>query len=235
MRIETVAPGVVRLVLWPRDAINAYLLGDVLVDAGLGFGRRGLLAALSGVTVRAHALTHAHFDHQGGSHAVCEHFGVPLWCGAGDRAAVESGDLTGITPRPDRWVVRLMQRYAGPAHPVARVLRDGDAIGDFSVFETPGHTPGHLAYWRARDRLLVLGDVLFHRDPISFRHGLREPFAFATFDPGLNRRSARRLAALEPAIVCFGHGEPLRDGGRFVAFVQALPGVPPDPHPPHPE
>jgi hydroxyacylglutathione hydrolase len=222
MWIEEIAPAAWRLSFWPMDALNAYVLGDILVDSGLRFGHRRLLDALSPMTIRAHALTHAHFDHQGGSHAACERFGIPLWCGEGDRAAVESGDLTRITPHPDSLLVRFMQRYAGPGHPVARVLRDGDACGDFVVVEAPGHTPGHLAFWRARDRILILGDVLFHRDPITLRHRLREPFTFATFDPRLNRDSARRLAALEPALVCFGHGEPLRDRQSFAAFVRSL-------------
>jgi len=222
MRIEEIAPHVWRMSVWPLNVVNVYVLGDVLVDAGPRFGHRRLLDALSARTVRAHALTHAHFDHQGGSHLVCEHLGVPLWCGEGDRAAVESGDLAQITPAPESRLVRFMQRYAGPGHAVARVLRDGDTVADFVVLETPGHTPGHLAFWRERDRVLVLGDVLFHLNPITFRRGLREPFTFATFDPRRNRDSARRLAALEPALICFGHGEPLRDGESFVAFVRSL-------------
>ena len=39
-----------------------------------------------------------------------------------------------------------------------------------------------------------------------------------------NRRSARKLALLEPKLVVFGHGAPLRDTKKFVDFVQALPG-----------
>jgi glyoxylase-like metal-dependent hydrolase (beta-lactamase superfamily II) len=111
---------------------------------------------------------------------------------------------------------------AGPGHPVARVLADGDEVGGFIVIESPGHTPGHLAFWRERDRVLILGDVLFHRNPATFRAGLAEPFEFATFDPSANRESARRLAALEPEVVCFGHGEPLTDGARFQEFVAGL-------------
>jgi glyoxylase-like metal-dependent hydrolase (beta-lactamase superfamily II) len=69
---------------------------------------------------------------------------------------------------------------------------------------------------------LVLGDVLFHRNPMTIRKGLTEPFRFATCDPPKNRESARRLARLEPRVVCFGHGEPLRDTGAFAAFVASL-------------
>ncbi len=42
-------------------------------------------------------------------------------------------------------------------------------------------------------------------------------------DPARNRDSIRRLAALEPAVVCFGHGPPARDPGALTAFAAALP------------
>jgi glyoxylase-like metal-dependent hydrolase (beta-lactamase superfamily II) len=51
---------------------------------------------------------------------------------------------------------------------------------------------------------------------------LREPPEFFTPDPAQNRESARKLAALEPALVCFGHGPPLRDTKKFTDFVAGL-------------
>lgn len=222
MKLDHVAPGVLRLVLWPLDGLNAYLLGDVLVDAGGRAAAPRLLTALSGHRVTAHAITHAHIDHQGASHLVCEQLGIPLWCGEGDREAVETGDLTRILPDPDARFSRFMQRFAGPAHAVSRTLSERDEVGGFTVIHTPGHTPGHLAFWRESDRVLVLGDVLFHRNPMTLRKGLTEPFRFATHDPERNRESARKLAALEPSVVCFGHGEPLRDTQGFAAFVNTL-------------
>jgi hydroxyacylglutathione hydrolase len=53
--------------------------------------------------------------------------------------------------------------------------------------------------------------------------GLHEPKPYLTPDPAENRRSARRLAALEPRLTVFGHGPALRDTRRLVDFVQALP------------
>ncbi|MBV9213378.1 MAG: MBL fold metallo-hydrolase, partial [Actinobacteria bacterium] len=44
-----------------------------------------------------------------------------------------------------------------------------------------------------------------------------------TPDPARNRESARRLAGLEPELVCFGHGPPLRDRRALAEFVGALP------------
>jgi glyoxylase-like metal-dependent hydrolase (beta-lactamase superfamily II) len=53
--------------------------------------------------------------------------------------------------------------------------------------------------------------------------GLHEPPAIFTPDPPRNRESARRLAALEPALVCFGHGPPLRNPGELADFASRLP------------
>lgn len=223
-----VAPGVHRLALLPLDLINVYLMGGVLVDAGTRGAARNLLRALdhhtrSGDELAGHALTHGHPDHQGCSRAVCEYFRIPLWCGEGDREAVESGDRTLLVSDDHRFVARMADRMAGPAHHVDRTLRDGDVVADFVVVETPGHTPGHLAFWRERDRVLILGDVLFHRNPVTLRLRPAEPFLFLAWDAAVNRESARRLAALEPEVVCFGHGPPLRDPARFQAAVEALP------------
>lgn len=215
-----VAPGVLRLSLSPGDHTNAYLLDDVLVDTGGSFQSGRLLAALGGHPVSAVALTHGHFDHQGGAHAVCEALDVPLWCGEGERQAVEAGDGSLLYPDRTGVVARLARRLSGPGHPVARVLHDGDDMGTFTVLETPGHTPGHLAFWRERDRVLVLGDVLFHRSPLTLRRGLAFPYRFLAYDCEANAAAARRLAALEPALVCFGHGEPLRNPDRLHTFLR---------------
>ncbi|NIP81000.1 MAG: MBL fold metallo-hydrolase [Gemmatimonadetes bacterium] len=217
-----VAPGLRRLSLMPLDLVNVYLLEDVLLDAGGRSAVARLLRALRGHGLTAHVLTHAHFDHQGGSHAVCEQRGVPLWCGRGDRWAVETGELSRVYPDRNSRIARVSDRLAGPGHPVARTLADGDRVGGFAVVETPGHTPGHLAFWRERDRVLVLGDALFHRNPLTLHRGLAEPYAFLVADTAAARESARRLARLEPELVCFGHGPPLRDPARFQAFVGTL-------------
>jgi hydroxyacylglutathione hydrolase len=87
----------------------------------------------------------------------------------------------------------------------------------------PGHSPGHVAYWRESDRVLILGDVLNNMNLVTGIPGLREPPVAFTTDPAQNRESARRLAALEPALVCFGHGPPLRDTRRLVDFAESLP------------
>jgi glyoxylase-like metal-dependent hydrolase (beta-lactamase superfamily II) len=151
---------------------------------------------------------------------VCSKLGVPLWCGAGDADAVERGRLDELITDSAiaRWQVK---HWGGPAHPVARRLREGDEVGDFTVLATPGHTPGSISLWRESDRTLLVGDTL-NRRPMVLGGGLGEPPADFCIDPDRNREAILRLAALEPATMCFGHGRPLRDTAAFSAFAGRL-------------
>jgi hydroxyacylglutathione hydrolase len=214
-QMRELAPDVWQLGGWPPNNINVYVIGDVLIDAGLGFHKGRILRQISGHTITANALTHAHFDHYGSSHAICERLGIPLWCGANDVEAVEKGKMVA----PNGSMVP-----AAKAHPVARGLREGDEVAGFRVLDTPGHSPGHVSYWRESDRVLVCGDVMWGYNPFLLAGNIMEPFAFINPDSSLNRESARRLASLEPALVCFGHGKPCRDTKRFISAVERLPG-----------
>ena len=128
-------------------------------------------------------------------------------------------------PQVPGWLADLDERWlAGPPHPVARALGEGDEVAGFTVLDTPGHSRGHLSLWRAADRVLVVGDVLTNVQPLTGRPGLHEPPRLFTPDRERNRASARRLAALEPRLACFGHGLPLWDPARLSTFVDRLPG-----------
>ncbi len=221
--MKQLAEGVWMLDGFPPNAINVYLVGEVLIDAGTRQAERRIMRQLSGRSLAAHALTHAHPDHQGSSHAVCERFGIPLSCGRDDVPAVERpGGI--VNPKAPRWLNSMQRRWwTGPPHPVARALSEGDQVEGFTVLETPGHSRGHLAFWRESDGVLILGDVLNNVNVFTGMPGLHEPPAIFTPDPARNRTSARRLAALRPALACFGHGAPLRDPDKLASFVAALP------------
>jgi len=223
--VKRLADGVWHLNAFPApNVINAYLLEDVLVDAGTRHSRKGILRRLSGHDVSAHALTHAHPDHQGASHELCEALGVPFWVGERDADAAEDPEL--IRQRqPGNPLARFYIRiFMGPGHPVDRRLHAGDEVAGFQVLDVPGHSAGHVALWRESDGVLVLGDVLANMNLLTGIPGLNEPSPYLTPDPGQNRRSAKELAALEPKLVLFGHGAPLRDTRKFVDFIDALPG-----------
>jgi hydroxyacylglutathione hydrolase len=222
--LKQVAPDVWQLRGVPPNAINVYLAGDVLIDAATRYAGRRILRQIEDRTVNAHALTHAHPDHQGASHRVCERLGIPYWVPERDADAAEDPKLIGRR-QPDHPVAQFFARtMTGPAHPVDRMLREGDEVAGFRVLDVPGHSAGHVAYWRESDGVLILGDVLNNMDVLTGIPGLRLPKPFLTPDPDRNRVSAKRLGALEPKLVLFGHGAPLRDTRKFVEFVDSLPG-----------
>ncbi|MEA2315074.1 MAG: hydroxyacylglutathione hydrolase [Solirubrobacteraceae bacterium] len=206
----------------PPNAINVYLVGDVLIDAATRRAQRRIMRQIAGRAVSTHALTHAHPDHQGSSHAICERLGIPLWCGQGDVPAMETPGGVASAMAPS-WATFVQRHFwVGPAHPVSRALVEGDEVAGFTVLETPGHSPGHVVYWRESDRVLIAGDVLNNMNLLTGIPGLHEPPAAFTPDPARNRDSARRLAELRPSLACFGHGPPLRDPGRLAEFVAGL-------------
>jgi hydroxyacylglutathione hydrolase len=219
MPIRRVAEDVFHIALAPRDGVNAYLLGDIVVDAGTKGSAKRQIKALHGHTVGAHALTHAHVDHAGGSRRLVDAFDVGLWVGERDRADVESGRPAA----PETWARPMMARLRHEPVPVARTLHEGDDIGHgFTVLDTPGHSDGHVSFWRESDRTLVLGDVFLNMNLLTTVPGLHEPPRIFTRDPQRNRDSARRLAALEPELALFGHGPPLRDPAALKAFTDAF-------------
>ncbi len=216
--MREIAPGVRQLAGRPRDFFNVYLVQDVLIDTGTRWAKGRLLRQLR-ERPRLIALTHCHPDHQGSAHALCEHFGIPLACHEADAAAVE-----GCAPMlPRNRLLRLANWFwSGPPHPVGRVLHDGDEVAGFRVVHAPGHTPGHILLFRESDRVAIAGDVLANIHFITRKPGLREPPRRFSHDWKQNRESIRKLAALRPSVVCFGHGPPLRDGGELERFAARL-------------
>lgn len=221
--MKQVADGVWQLSSFPPNSINTYLLEDVLVDAATRYDGRRILNQLKGHSVNAHALTHAHPDHQGASHRVCTELSIPYWVGEADADAAENPKLIGER-QPNHPISRFfVKTCTGPAHPVDRRLHEGDEVGGFKVLDVPGHSAGHVAFWRESDGVLVAGDVFNTQNALTvFPRGIRLPFDFFTPDPARNRESAKRLGALEPKLLLVGHGPPLRDTKRIVEFCEAL-------------
>jgi glyoxylase-like metal-dependent hydrolase (beta-lactamase superfamily II) len=204
--MRQVAAGVWQLRGFPADMFNVYLMEDVLVDAATRWARGRVLSQLRRRRPRLMALTHCHPDHQGVARLVCRQFRIPLACHEHDVPAME-----GRVPMvPGNWFMRMGVRiWAGPSARVTRVLRDGDEVAGFRVVHTPGHTPGHITFFRESDRVAVAGDVLANMNFLTGKPGLREPPPFFSDNAAQNSESVRKLVALRPSVVCFGHGPPL--------------------------
>ena len=75
---------------------------------------------------------------------------------------------------------------------MARRLREGDRVGDFRVVHSPGHTPGHVIYFRDADGVAIAGDLCSNQNPFTGRVRLDEPPAQTCTDQAENRRHAQK-------------------------------------------
>jgi hydroxyacylglutathione hydrolase len=221
--VKYLAPGVWRLKEVPAPTINCYLAEDVLIDAGRRWDRRRIFSELTGVEISMLALTHVHPDHQGVAKDVCEARGVPLACHADDVEAME-----GLRPvqeadasNPVNRVIRAL--WEGPPYKVERVLNEGDEVAGFRVVHAPGHARGEVIFFRESDRVAICGDVIRNMSYATGLPGIKEPPDIFTYDPAENRRSIRKLAELNPALILPGHGPAVSDMAAFERFVAALP------------
>jgi hydroxyacylglutathione hydrolase len=222
--MQQLAPGIWRLHEFPGPFTNCYLAGDVLIDTGRRWDRKRIFKELDGRSLSLVALTHIHPDHQGVAHWLCEARGIPLACHADDVAAME-GRAPMNRGAADNLLTRIVTKlWAGPPHPVGRVLREGDEVAGFRVVHAPGHAPGGVIFFRDSDRVAICGDVIRNMSFLTTRPGIKEPPALITYDPAENRRSIRKLAALQPALILPGHGPEVTDMAAFKRFVDQLPG-----------
>jgi hydroxyacylglutathione hydrolase len=221
--MRQLAPGVWRLKELPRPTINVYMVDDVLIDAGRTWDRRRILSQVRDRDLSLVALTHVHPDHQGAAKAVCEERGVPLACHADDVDAME-GRRTVQEAHRSHLINRVIKRiWEGPPHEVGRVLNEGDEVAGFRVIHAPGHARGEVIFFRESDRVAICGDVVRNMSYATTLPGLREPPRIFTYDPAENRRSIRKLAALEPSLVLPGHGPEVTGAEELLRFADSLP------------
>lgn len=187
--------------------------GDVtLIDTGLRYSRRSLREELdaAGYTpadIDRVLLTHYDLDHTGGLDTVS--VDCPVYLGERDIALIE-----GEWPLPIAHHKGLFHRFARRVFPLPknidlRSVRDGDSIGRFTAYHTPGHNPGHMVYIHDAG-VAFLGDLVWGNDD-----GLTTPFWGDSYDMRRLRESVKRLARRCPSfeVLCLGHGTPFTENG----------------------
>lgn len=208
--------GLAGLALHP---LNVYLAGNVLIDGATRWHYWKIRRQLRGRQLAALALTHCHPDHQGVCKRLCRELRIPLACHEADVPLMEGSQPM----QPDNFLVRYLGRLVrGEPWRVERVLRDGDYVGDFRVVHTPGHTPGHVVYFRTGDRVAIAGDILSNMSFWSFRPGLYPPPPFFSADPKQHLQSIVQLRDLRPRLVLFGHGPPFSRIEQLDSFVERM-------------
>jgi glyoxylase-like metal-dependent hydrolase (beta-lactamase superfamily II) len=195
--------------------VNAFLVreddGFTLVDTTVGGGADELIEAArnAGGEIRRIALTHGHGDHVGSLDALKQRLGdsVQVLMPELD-ARVHAGEKVVDGKPPGSWP-KLQTT------PDVR-LTGGERIGSLEVVPTPGHTPGHVSFLDTRDRTIIVGDVYTSIGGLAVSNHFFLRFtlaAMATWDKGKDLESARKLRALEPAMLVVGHGGPVRAPG----------------------
>jgi glyoxylase-like metal-dependent hydrolase (beta-lactamase superfamily II) len=94
---------------------------------------------------------------------------------------------------------------------------DGSVPGmpGWQWLHTPGHTDGHVSFWRVADRTMIVGDAFITtKQESAYAVATQEvelhgPPMYFTPDWESARESVRRLARLEPELAVTGHGRAL--------------------------
>jgi len=210
--------------------IDAGLMGSAALIAGAAESRFG-----KGSRPSAILLTHGHFDHVGALVKLAERWDVPVYA-----HPLEFPYLNGSAsyPPPDPTVggglMASMSRWfpSGPINVSERLMplpADGAVphLPGWEWIHTPGHTPGHISFWRASDRALIAGDAFITTRQESAYAVLTQspevhgPPMYFTSDWEAAKASVRRLAALEPELALTGHG-PVLQGAEMRAALHQL-------------
>jgi len=199
--------------------------GWVLIDAGLPGTAGQIVDAAekrfgSGARPAAIVMTHGHFDHFGALEELAERWQVPVYA-----HPLEIPYLNGTAcyPPPDPTVGGGLMSLLSPLYPrhpvdVSRWLQPLPGSGaipplpGWRWLPSPGHTPGHVSFWRENDRTLIVGDAFITTMQESAYSAMTQepemhgPPAYFTQDWKAAHASVIRLATLNPEIVVCGHG-----------------------------
>ncbi len=197
-----------------------------LIDAGIPHSANRIRKWADesfGVPPRAIVLTHGHFDHAGSAKVLADEWNVPVYA-----HPLELQFLNGTSsyPPPDPKAGGGVMALLSPLYPSGPIdlgnrLRplpgDGTAsvLPGWRMIHTPGHTIGHVSFFRESDATLIVGDAFCTVQSESMmaiaqqRPELHGPPSYYTPDWIAARASVDTLASLQPKTLAPGHGQPV--------------------------
>jgi len=240
LEVKQIAPDVIRI---PVKIGNCYLVGNrdrwVLLDAGTEGNHeriRQIAEQHFGEDARPEAiiLTHGHFDHAGSAGALADDWDVSIYA-----HRLELPYLTGRSKYPPAdptvggFMAQMIRLFPNKAYDYSEFMRElpletPPGMDGWTAFETPGHTPGHVSFYRESDSVLLAGDAFCTVDQRSaikvlmMKPEVAIPPNYYTCDWDAAHESVELLADLEPDVIGAGHGEPMfgeaaRDGLKRLA------------------
>jgi len=100
--------------------------------------------------------THCHFDHIFGAKWLGKTYGLEMYCHEAEQQILERGTQSAL-----RFGLGF-DNYTGPLH----FLKEGDIVklddDELKVLFAPGHSPGSICFYHAKQHFLIAGDVLFY-------------------------------------------------------------------------
>ena len=221
-------------------AANVYFVRSgaswVLIDAGWSHNSRAIqqaAQALFGPNVRPAAilLTHAHPDHVGSAAELARLWELPIHVHPGDLPLLtgEGISVQHLHSPVDRPIAVLMRLL--PPRTFARMtpsdLRDAahallhegaglPGLPDWECVSTPGHSPGHVVFFRRSDRVLIAGDAVLTAPfwgLLPRRQRISPPPWVSSWDWRRTKDSVAVLVRLEPRVLATGHGVPMAGAG----------------------
>lgn len=101
--------------------------------------------------------THCHLDHVFGNKFVAETYGLTLQLHQKEKTLLDYAPTSGLMYNMP------FDNYAGKYI----YLKQGDTVklgeDELAVIEAPGHSPGHICFYSAKQNFIISGDVLFNR------------------------------------------------------------------------
>lgn len=101
--------------------------------------------------------THCHLDHVFGNKFVAETYGLTLHLHEKEKPLLDYAPTSGLMYNMP------FDNYKGEY----MYLKEGDMIklgeDELKVIEAPGHSPGHICFYCAKQHFIISGDVLFNR------------------------------------------------------------------------